>query len=256
MTVPPARVGRLLLLPVPLGDGAPGTVLPAATLHALTTLTHFVAESARSARRFLAKLPLETTLQSLDIQELNEHTPRDAYDRLLAPVRDGHDLGLVSEAGCPVVADPGAGLVALAHRTGIRVVPMVGPSAPLLAVMASGLGGQSFRFLGYLPADETQRTSAIRRIERDARDSGCTQVFIETPYRNTAMWESLVKTCDESTLLVVAVDLTLETEEIFAKSVGAWRRDGPVALHRRPAVFILGAEPAPTARRLPRHSSP
>ncbi|MCU0490620.1 MAG: SAM-dependent methyltransferase [Chloroflexaceae bacterium] len=180
------RKGRLFLVPMPLGDVSPAGALPPATVSVIVGLGHFVAESARTARRFLTQLPLSAPVQSLVIEELNEHTPPAAVHALLAPLLAGHDVGLVSEAGCPVVADPGSNLVRAAHAAGIPVTPLVGPSAPLLALMASGLGGQAFRFAGYLPQDAPARRTAILERQKEARQ-GVTQIFIETPYRNEAL---------------------------------------------------------------------
>ena len=176
--------GTLYLIPVPLGHISPEASLPAPVLAQIRRLSHFVVENAKSARAFLKAAGTEQPLQALQLEELNEHTRPDALDRLLAPLRAGHDLGLLSEAGCPAVADPGANLVALAQNEGIRVAPLIGPSSLLLALMASGLNGQRFAFQGYLPAKDAERAKALREIEIESRKRGQTQIFIETPYRN------------------------------------------------------------------------
>lgn len=241
-----AGTGRLYLVPMPLGAVPPSEALPPATVSVIVGLGHFVAESARTARRFLTQLPLAAPVQSLAIQELNEHTPTQFVRSLLAPLLAGHDVGLVSEAGCPVVADPGANLVRAAHSAGITVIPLVGPSAPLLALMASGLGGQAFRFCGYLPQEPAARRVAILERQKEAR-LGVSQVFIETPYRNEALLRSLLETCDPDLLLCVAADLTLPAEAVVTRIIADWRVQPRPAFERRPAVFVLGATLAVTA---------
>jgi 16S rRNA (cytidine1402-2'-O)-methyltransferase len=241
--------GRLFLVPMPLGpDSDPKSLLPAATIEAAASLRHFVAENARTARRFLARLPLAVPIQQVQFAELNEHTPADALPALLAPLLAGSDVGLVSEAGCPAVADPGAGLVALAHERGIPVVPLVGPSSILLALMASGLNGQAFTFHGYLPVESGARTMRIRELERASAASGATQLFIETPYRAEAMFVALLAAADPSTRLSVAIELTLPQASIVTRTVGEWRRQSAPALASRPAVFALLAAPRVSAR--------
>jgi len=163
----------------------------------------------------------------------------DALDRLLAPLRSGHDVGLLSEAGCPAVADPGANLVALAQQENIRVVPLIGPSSLLLALMASGLNGQRFAFLGYLPAKEAERTKALRDLESDSRKHKQTQLFIETPYRNKAMFEGILQTCSPTTRLTVATDLTLPSESVVTLTIAQWKKKTPPEIERRPTVFLL-----------------
>lgn len=251
-----ARKGRLYLIPMPLGELSPAGALPAATVSVITGLGHFVAESARTARRFLTQLPLSAPVQSLAIEELNEHTQPGAVRALLAPLLAGHDVGLVSEAGCPVVADPGANLVRAAHASGIPVVPLVGPSAPLLALMASGLGGQAFRFAGYLPQDAPARRAAIAERQKEAR-LGVTQIFIETPYRNEALLRTLLETCEPDVLLSVAADLTLPTETVVTRAIVDWRDTARPSFDKRPAVFVLGApREISAAGRSPRRRRP
>ena len=232
--------GRLLLVPNLLGAVAPGNVLPAATIEAARSLRHFVAENAKVARAFLKTLEIPAPIQSLRISELNEHTPDAAMDPLLAPMLEGNDVGLLSDAGCPAVADPGAKLVAAAHRRGVQVVPLVGPSSILLALMASGLNGQGFTFHGYLPVKSEQRSTVLRRLEADARRTGATQLFIEAPYRNAAMLQALVAACGKDLQLVVAADLTLPSEEIVALPIAAWSGRDPSRFRDRPAIFLLG----------------
>lgn len=231
--------GILYLIPVPLGPTAPQESLPANVLATLRPLTHFVVEQAKTARAFLKAAGTDTPLQELQLEELNEHTKADALDRLLTPLRAGHDVGLLSEAGCPAVADPGANLVALAQKENIRVVPLIGPSSLLLALMASGLNGQRFAFQGYLPAKEAERTKALRDLESESRKRKQTQLFIETPYRNQAMFESILQTCLPTTQLTVATDLTLNSELVLTRTIAQWKKQTPPEIERRPTVFLL-----------------
>lgn len=234
---------------MPLGPEVdPKAVLPAATIEVAAGLKHFVAENARTARRFLARLPLAMPIQQVSFEELNEHTRPDALPGLLTPLFAGSDLGLVSEAGCPAIADPGAALVALAHEHGVTVVPLVGPSSILLALMASGLNGQAFSFHGYLPVDNAARAARIREIEAASAASGATQAFIETPYRVEAMFAALLTTADPATRLSVAIDLTLPAASIATHTVGQWRQLPRPALASRPAVFALLAPARVSAR--------
>jgi 16S rRNA (cytidine1402-2'-O)-methyltransferase len=219
---------------------APASVLPAHTIEIARGLRHVVAENAKNARAFLKGLGTTAAMQSIAIAELNERTPAAQMEILLGPALAGNDLGLMSDAGCPGVADPGARLVAAAHRAGVPVVPLVGPSAILLALMASGMNGQQFTFHGYLPAKAEPRTVALRRVEELARKTGATQLFIETPYRSVAMLESLIAVCAPDTLLAVAADLTLATEEIVMMPVARWRQRERARYRNRPAIFLLG----------------
>jgi 16S rRNA (cytidine1402-2'-O)-methyltransferase len=233
--------GTLYLIPVPLGNSPLDSVLPATVRDRARRLQHFVAENAKSARAFLKQLPSDTPLQQIEIHELSEHTPARMLPELLAPLHIGIDVGLISEAGCPAVADPGANLVALAQREGIRVIPMTGPSSILLALMGSGLSGQNFSFHGYLPAKEDDRHKKLRELEKDSRQEKRTQIFIETPYRNRQMLETLLKTCADSTRICVATDLTLDNESILTRTPAEWRRQGLPEIDRRPTVFLLQA---------------
>ena len=231
--------GTLYLIPVPLGHVAAEASLPAPVLEQTRRLTHFVVENAKSARAFLKAVGTEQPLQSLQLAELNEHTRNEALTGLLAPLLAGHDLGLLSEAGCPAVADPGANLVALAQSEGIRVVPLIGPSSLLLALMASGLNGQRFAFQGYLPAKEADRIKALRELEAESRKRGQTQIFIETPYRNRQLFDSILQHCQPATRLCVATDLSLPGESIRTLPVGHWKKETPPDFERRPTVFLL-----------------
>lgn len=233
--------GVLYLIPVPLGQTTVAEVLPEPVQNCAKHLKHFIAENAKSARAFLKALPSDTPLQEIEIRELNEHTPQKALPELLAPLMAGIDVGLISEAGCPAVADPGAYLVALAHDEGIQVQPMIGPSSILLALMGSGLSGQNFAFHGYLPAKDDQRKNKLRELEKDSRQDHRTQIFIETPYRNRQMLETLLNTCTPSTRICVATDLTLSSESIMTRIPDEWRRHGIPDIDRRPTVFLLQA---------------
>jgi 16S rRNA (cytidine1402-2'-O)-methyltransferase len=231
--------GTLFLIPVPLGPGAVEQSLAPEVLATIRPLQHFVVEQAKTARAFLKLVGTDLPLQSLQLEELNEHTRPDALNRLLEPLRTGHDTGLLSEAGCPAVADPGANLVALAQQENIRVVPLIGPSSLLLALMASGLNGQRFAFQGYLPAKEAERTTAIRELESESRKKQQTQIFIETPYRNRQLFDSLLKICQPATRLCVATDLTLPGESIRTEKIANWKKKTPPDIERRPTVFLL-----------------
>jgi len=233
--------GRLYVIPSLLGIVPPEAVLPRRTIDIARGLAHFVVETPKAARQFLKTLSPDRPLQSIALAELNEHTPADRTMELLAPARNGHDLGLISDAGCPGVADPGAVLVAAAHHAGISVVPLVGPSAVLLALMASGMNGQSFAFHGYLPAKPGPRATTLRALDQAIVRTGATQLFIETPYRNDALVDAIVSVCRPDLRFCVAVDLTLPTEQVESRTIAAWRAVPRPALAKRPAIFLLGA---------------
>jgi len=231
--------GALYLIPVPLGPVAPEDSLPANVLATIRPINHFVVEQAKTARAFLKQVGTNRPLQELQLEELNEHTKAEALDRLLTPLRDGLDVGLLSEAGCPAVADPGANLVALAQKENIRVVPLIGPSSLLLALMASGLNGQRFAFQGYLPAKEGERAKALRDLESESRKRQQTQLFIETPYRNRQMFDSILQSCQPGTRLCVATDLSLAGESVLTRTIKQWQKQTPPEMERRPTVFLL-----------------
>ena len=225
----------LYAIPTPLG-GSVETSLPAGALAHIRELKDFVVENAKSARAFLGAAGVHP--REVQITELNQHTAAADVSRLLTPLRQGRRLGLLSEAGCPAIADPGAALVEAAHAEGFRVVPLVGPSAVTLALMASGLEGQRFAFCGYLPRDALERSRRIKALEQRSRREQETEIFIETPYRNDALLGALLETCAPATRLCVAADLTLATESIRTQAVTDWRRSRPT-LGKRPAVFLL-----------------
>ena len=236
MTPMKPRSGTLYLIPVALGDGTASEVLPAATLEVLRRLRSFIVEDARSARRFLKAAGYPYPLQEAKFHLLNEHTRRDELDALLSLLMSGEDQGLMSEAGCPCVADPGEALVRRAMDGEIRVVPLVGPSSILLALMASGMSGQRFTFHGYLPVEKRERARAIELLEAQAESA--TQIFIETPYRSVTLFQALLEQCRHDTRVCVAADLTLQSEFVQTRSVREWKGAAP-RLERRPAVFLV-----------------
>jgi 16S rRNA (cytidine1402-2'-O)-methyltransferase len=234
--------GRLFLLPAWLSEAAPvEAALPARALAEIRRLERFVVEDARSARRFLAACGHPRPMRELAFEELNEHTPPAAAPALLAPLLEGADVGLLSEAGLPAVADPGALLIAAAHARGIAVVPLAGPSSIMLALMASGLEGQRFRFHGYLPVEAPARRARLAELEREAARADETQIFIETPYRNDALLADILAACRGATRLAVAADLTAPTEWIRMDSIDGWKSRAPQAIGKRPAIFLLHA---------------
>lgn len=231
--------GTLYLVPVSLGDTPWQHFLPAQAQTVAAGLRHFVVENAKTARAQLKLLDYPGALRDTDIRELPREESPAALDALLAPALAGHDIGLMSEAGCPAVADPGARLVARAHALGIRVVPLVGPSSILLALMASGLNGQSFTFHGYLPVGDAERDARLRALEEESRRQQRTQIFIETPYRNERMLDALLRVCRAETRLCIARELTTAQEWVRSQPVAEWRRASRPELARRPALFLL-----------------
>jgi 16S rRNA (cytidine1402-2'-O)-methyltransferase len=231
--------GTLYLLPCTLGDTPAEQVLPQHVIDIARRLKHFVVEQPKTTRQFLSVLKPEHPIQSLHFATLNEHTESRELESLLAPLLAGEDVGIVSEAGCPGIADPGADLVNLAHRRGIRVVPLVGPSSILLALMASGLNGQCFAFHGYLPIAEADRNKTIAALEAESAKRKQTQMFIETPYRNEKLFAALLTRCRPQTLLCVACDITLPGELIQTRSIEQWKSQSPPQLNKRPSLFLL-----------------
>ena len=241
--------GTLHLIPVPLGELAeadPSQSLPATLLPVIRELRHFVVENAKSARAFLKTVGMPVPIAELDIRELpgrgkigKSGANTTDWDALLAPAQDGTPIGLLSEAGCPAVADPGADLVHRAHSLGYRVIPHIGPSSLLLALMASGLGGQCFAFHGYLPQEASERQKAIKRLENSSKCADQTQIVIETPYRNANLYNSLIEHLHPKTRLCIAVSLTTTEESIRTLAVSAWRKAPPPVLDKRPTVFLF-----------------
>jgi 16S rRNA (cytidine1402-2'-O)-methyltransferase len=231
-------VGTLYLIPVALGGDDITSVLSPALVVKLPGIRHFIAENPKSARQFLKAAGYPHALSDVEIQILNEHTAANEIPRLLSPLLAGQDCGLVSEAGCPAVADPGAALVRLAHEGGISVVPLVGPSAILLALMASGMNGQQFAFHGYLPIDRTNKIFKIQELERISEKMDATQIFIEAPYRNQALLQTLLEVCLPETKLCLATDITLASESIRTLTTAQWKQIHP-DINKRPTVFLL-----------------
>ncbi len=234
-------VGKLYLFPSPLGDNEPREVIPGPVLDRMLEIRTFVVEEVRTARRFLSRAGLKGHIGELEFHELNEHTQPKEVEALAALFENGQDVGLITEAGLPAVADPGALLVALCHRRGIEVVPFTGPSSLMLALMASGLDGQSFAFCGYLPAKTDERRSAIRTVEKRSSQLHQTQLFIETPYRNDSLMADLLASCRDDTRLCIAADLTLPTATIRTRTVHEWKK-APIEIGKRPCVFLLLAK--------------
>lgn len=231
----------LFLLPTVLAPGTADQVLAPQVTDILSRVDHFFAENLRTTRRFISELKLGRPIERLEFEELSKDTPPLHIRKVLKHWHEaGHDVGVLSEAGCPGVADPGAVTVRFAHELGIRVVPLVGPSSLLLALMASGLNGQSFVFHGYLPIDRAGRAQRIRQIEKAAFQHQQTQLFIETPYRNGALLDDILAHCQPTTLLCVAANLTAEDEFVKTQSIASWQSQKP-DLHKKPTVFLLGA---------------
>ena len=234
-------LGRLHLVPSLLGATVPAEVLPQRTIDTARGIAFYVVENAKPARHFLKTLGTTLPLQSINMVEIGTEPSPGRCAELLAPALAGHDLGLLSDAGCPGIADPGALLVAAAHRAGIVVVPLVGPSSLLLALMASGMNGQGFAFHGYLPVKPQPRADALQRLESASARQGQAQLFIETPYRNEAMLSALVAHCRPETRLCIAADLTTATESVETRTLREWRSRDATRYAKRPAIFILQA---------------
>ena len=230
-------MAKLHLIPTPLGDYEPSMVLAAPTLETLRGIPLFFVEELRTARRFLSAAGLKGHIEELEFHEINEHsTPEQisSYESLLG----SRDAALISEAGLPAVADPGAQLVAMAHRKGVEVVPHPGPSSLMMALMASGLNGQCFAFAGYLPVKQEERRAAIRDLEAAARKKNQSQIMIETPYRNDSLLADLLAVCRPETRLCIAADITCPEQTILTRTVAQWKRN-PMTIGKRPCVFII-----------------
>ncbi|XCF05528.1 SAM-dependent methyltransferase [Tamlana crocina] len=232
------RIGQLYLIPTTLGDHDPMEVLPASVKHVIENTNTFIVENEKTARRFIKRICPEKSQPSLNIFLLNKFTEATEVPGFLNPCLQGTDVGLLSEAGCPGVADPGADVVKIAHEKNIKVVPLVGPSSILMAMMGSGMNGQSFAFNGYLPIDKAERKKEIKRLERLSFEHNQSQLFIETPYRNNKMLEGLISVLDQNTSICVACDITLPTEFIKTLTAKQWKKN-MVDLHKRPTIFII-----------------
>ena len=231
-------MSKLYLIPTSLGECDFNRILPAQNTEIVTALRFFIVEDVRTARRFLKKTNHSIDIDSLTFFVLNQHTSSEELSGFLKPLFDGNDMGVLSEAGCPAIADPGADVVAIAQSHNFSVVPLVGPSSILLSLMASGFNGQSFAFAGYLPIQPDERSKALKKLESKAYSENQSQIFIETPYRNMKMLEEIIKVCQPSTRLCIAADITLETEFIKTKTVKEWKGKLP-DLNKRPCIFIL-----------------
>lgn len=232
------KKGRLYLIPSPLGENDPAEVIPGPVLESLQQFRTFVVEEVRTARRYLSKAGLKGRIEGLEFLELNEHTDQSTVESYISLFDNGNDVALISEAGLPAVADPGAQLVSLAHRHGIEVVPAVGPSSLMMALMASGLNGQSFAFCGYIPAKTEERRSRLRTLEKISGQLKQTQILIETPYRNDSLFADILSVCGASTRICVAANITMPDAYIKTKRVSEWKKEG-LTIGKRPCVFLI-----------------
>ena len=230
--------GKLYLIPSPLGENDPAEVIPAPVLKSLEDFGTFVVEEIRTARRYLSKAGLKGRIGELQFFELNEHTDQATIEGYVRLFDNGNDVALISEAGLPAVADPGAQLVSLAHKHGIEVIPAVGPSSLMLALMASGLNGQSFAFCGYIPAKTEERRNRLRTLEKVSGQLKQTQILIETPYRNDSLFNDILSVCNASTKVCVAANITMPDAYIKTKKVGEWKKEG-LTIGKRPCVFLI-----------------
>lgn len=237
-----APQSALYLIPCTLGATPTDRVLPAYNADIIRGLRHFIVEEVRTARRFLKQVDRDIDIDALTFYPMGKHADAAQFSAYLAPLRNGESMGVISEAGCPAVADPGADVVAIAQREGLRVVPLVGPSSILLAVMASGLGGQHFAFHGYLPVEPGDRQKALRRLEARSAAEGQTELFIETPYRNKKLFDDVLRTLSPSTRLCIAAGITTADEWIRTLSVGKWKQQGLPDLKKIPAIFAIRAK--------------
>ena len=230
--------GKVILIPCTLGDINPHEVLPKSNTEFINSCDVFIVENLRSARRFLKKIGLQKAINDLQFFEINKSTKTEDISRFLSTLCEGENIGVLSEAGCPGVADPGAEVVKWAHRKNMQVIPLTGPSSILLALMASGMNGQNFAFIGYLPKEKSNRRRKIKQIEQYSKTHKQTQIFIETPFRNNHLLDDLQHYCDKDTQIVVACDITLPTQYIKRLSAKDWKKH-KVDLHKRPCIFIL-----------------
>ena len=228
----------LYLIPTSLGETNFDKILPAFNTEIISELKYYIVEDVRTARRFLKKSNHQIVIDDITFFQLNQHTSPEEISTFLAPMKQGYDMGVISEAGCPAIADPGADVVALAQKNQFKVVPLVGPSSIFLALMASGFNGQSFAFVGYLPIQSTERSKMLKKLENRVYNENQSQIFIETPYRNMKMLEEIFSTCQGNTKLCIAADITLETEFIQTKTIQNWKKLIP-DLNKRPCIFIL-----------------
>ncbi len=233
-------LGKVYLIPTTLGDNEPLEVLPISIKRTIENIDYYIVENEKTARRFIKKISSGKSQPSLHIELINKFTDPLTIPSLLNPCLEGKNIGIISEAGCPGIADPGAEVVKIAHQKKIQVVPLVGPSSIFLALMASGLNGQSFAFNGYLPIDTNERKIAIKKMERTSKDLNQSQIFIETPYRNEKLLAEFLKTLSNHTLLTIATDITLTSEQIATNTIGEWKKIR-IDLNKRPTIFIFQA---------------
>lgn len=231
--------GKLFLIPTTLGETSSLNMLPISVKTTIANLTHFIVENEKSARRFIKQIAPDKNQSELVLYPLGKHTELADTFSYLDICQKGIDIGLLSEAGVPAIADPGATIVELAHTKNITVKPLVGPSSILLAMMSSGFNGQNFSFNGYLPIDSKERKNTLKKLERISKEQNQSQIFIETPYRNNKMFETLLQTLQSNTKLCIATDLTLETEYIRTLNIKAWKNTKVPNLHKRPSIFII-----------------
>jgi 16S rRNA (cytidine1402-2'-O)-methyltransferase len=231
-------MSNLYLIPTTLGESDTARVIPSDVSAIVKNIKYFIVENIRTARRYLRKMDPQLNIDELQFFELNQHTDGTVIAEYLRPILEGFDVGIISEAGCPGIADPGAEVVKIAHTRQIRVIPLVGPSSILLSLMASGMNGQNFAFIGYIPVKPAERIKAIREIERRSGFEKQTQIFIEAPYRNAQLINDLINTLGDQTRLCIACDITLETEYIKTLTVAQWKKGVP-DLNKRPAIFLI-----------------
>jgi 16S rRNA (cytidine1402-2'-O)-methyltransferase len=230
--------GKLYLIPIPLGNCSSEFVIPNDVSRIISNLNHFIVENTRTARRYIRSMDAQKNIDKITFFVLNKHTQPKDMEAFLDPANNGYNMGIISEAGVPAIADPGAELVSLAHESGIEVIPLVGPSSILLSLMASGLNGQSFTFHGYLPIKNNERTQKLKSIEKESQKENKTQIFMETPYRNNKLFADILKTCKINTRLCVASNITLKEEYIKTKTIEKWKQE-EINLHKKPTVFLL-----------------
>ncbi|MEA2042582.1 MAG: SAM-dependent methyltransferase [Bacteroidota bacterium] len=232
------KKGKLYLLPSEMGNSDNDYIIPAEVQKITVNLKYFIVENLRTARRFLKKTDKSVNIDELTFYELNKHTDRTKVSNYLAPANRGRDIGLLSEAGNPCIADPGRVIVQMAHEQNIRVVPTVGPSSIILALIASGMNGQNFAFTGYLPIDAGERKQRLLQLENRSVQENQSQIFMEAPYRNQKLLHTIVRTCSEKTKLTIAADITLETEFILTRRIKSWKKELP-EINKRPAIFVI-----------------
>lgn len=231
----------LYLFPCTLGDTAPHEVLPAPNIERMRYIRHFIVEEIRTARRFLRAAIPDFPIDNCSFYPIGKHTDTTLFSTYLNPLRQGQDMGVISEAGCPAVADPGADIVGIAQREGLHVVPLVGPSSILLCMMASGFNGQSFAFHGYLPINPDERKKRLQQLERRSREENQTQLFIETPFRNKKIMNDILNTCQPKTRLCIAAGITTTNEYIHTHSISQWKKEGVPEIGKTPAIFAIHA---------------